>query len=264
MGSSPASGNWSHREERLIRRDGFPASGYLKAALRRCALRCQRSSIKLRHKCINDWLGGLGCGSSATRPRGSPAFAVGRCSCTSAREAGSAEPSGHPSSQKSRTRRTFAIRPVDNQARTSFIGFATTSISGSVDSAVTSLVNAYALPPDPPKPPKPKPRCEVAFPRTVNCSYIQQAKYPDLKSALEAALKSLPKEWQKRPFTTKGTQASTDRPGTDHTTYWSADGKTKISIGCYEECCRNTDDGPVIENGKKCYELNRARFDTRR
>jgi hypothetical protein len=119
------------------------------------------------------------------------------------------------------------------------------------------------VPPDPPEPPKPKPRCEVAFPTVINCSYIQQAKYPDLKSALDAVIKNLPREWQKRPFTTKGTRGSTDHPSTDHTTYWSADGKTKISIGCYEQCCKNTNDGPVIEEGRKCYELNHARFDTR-
>jgi hypothetical protein len=118
-------------------------------------------------------------------------------------------------------------------------------------------------PPPAPKPPKPRPGCSDAFPKIVNCAYIQQKKYPDRKSALEAVIKSLPREWQKRPFTSKGTQSSDNLGGADHTTYWSADGKTKISIGCYKQCCKNTDDGPIIEEGMNCYELNHARFEAR-
>lgn len=118
----------------------------------------------------------------------------------------------------------------------------------------------YPVPPEPPKPPKPKPRCDEVFPNVVNCLYIQQARYPDRKSALEAVIKSLPSDRQKRPFTTRGNRNAIQRPGVDHTTYWSADDRTKITIGCYNTCCKNTADGPVLEEGMKCYEHNTAYF----
>jgi hypothetical protein len=113
-------------------------------------------------------------------------------------------------------------------------------------------------PPIPPEPPKPKPTCKDVFPQFVNCSYIQQEKYPTRKAALEAALRRLPRDRQKRPFTTRGKEKSNKLPlpGVDHTTYYSADDRTKISIGCYDTCCKNTADGPVIDVGMKCYELN--------
>jgi hypothetical protein len=111
-------------------------------------------------------------------------------------------------------------------------------------------------PPLPP-PPKPKPRCEVLYEDVINCDYIQQDKFLSRKEALEAVIRSLPRDRQKRPFSTRGTQQAARRKGADHTTYKSADGRTKITIGCYEECCRNTKDGPALESKMQCYEHNR-------
>lgn len=111
-------------------------------------------------------------------------------------------------------------------------------------------------PPKPPEPPKPKPRCEDVFPRIVNCFYIKQEKYPSLKAALEAAIQKLPKDRQKRPFTTNGAERADERLGAHHITYYSADSRTKITIGYYKQCCKNTAEGPVLVEGKQCYEHN--------
>lgn len=44
--------------------------------------------------------------------------------------------------------------------------------------------------------------------------------------------------------------------GASHTTWLSADGRTMITIGCHEQCCKNTEDGPVLVEGMKCHEHN--------